>query len=487
MSKLQDIAKRESSIKRTENGAMVYNTTYNACIDLFALGGALRPRSEEDIRDKFANAFNESPEITTKMLFYIGNIRGGLGERRTFNVCLKWLAENYPSIVIKNLENIPHFNRWDSLFTLVGTACEQDMWKYIDMQLTKDIESYYAMRPVSLLAKWMPSENATSKETKALAHRGMSALEFTPRNYRKTLSKLRKYIDVTEVKMSSNKWTDINYEVVPSRAMANYNCAFKRHDAEGFGKYIEALNKGEKKINASTLFPYDLVKNYIYWNNSQKSEVVEQQWKALPNYVEGDSNILVMADVSGSMYGRPLETSVGLAIYFAERNDGPLKGTYMTFTDRPHFQYITGLETLRAKVNKVTRTDIGYSTNLEAAFDYLLKQAVENGFTQKDMPEAICVISDMEVDKYMRPGYKWDFIQTQKVKYERCGYKLPKMILWNVEARQDTFLSQSDDVLFVSGQSPSVFKQLMGNLNGVTSYDLMMKTLNDEMYDCVVV
>lgn len=487
MSKLQEIAKRESSIKRTENGAMAYNTTYDTCIDLFALGGALRPRTENDIINKFANAFNESPEIATKMLFYIGNIRGGLGERRTFNVCLKWLAHNYPSIVEANLENIPHFNRWDSLFTLVGTACEQKMWEYIERQLISDLENMRAEKSVSLLAKWMPSENTASQKTRWMARRVMSALELTPRKYRKILTMLRKYIDVTEVKMSGQKWTDIKYENVPSRAMANYNHAFKEHDAEGFGRYIEALNKGEKKINASTLFPYDLVKNFVFYNRGKKNEVVEQQWKALPNYVEGDSNILVMADVSGSMYGRPLETSVGLAIYFAERNNGRLKGTYMTFTDRPHFQYITGLETLESKVERVMRTDIGYSTNLEAAFDYLLKQAVENGFTQEDMPEAICVISDMEVDRYMRPGYKWDFIQTQKAKYERCGYKLPKMILWNVEARQDTFLSQSDDVLFVSGQSPSVFKQLIGDLNGVTSYDLMMNTLNDKMYDCVVV
>lgn len=487
MSKLQEIAKRESSIKKTENGAIAYDTTLNSCIDLFAIAGAMRPRKEDEIRKKFKKAFIESPLIATKILFYTGNIRGGLGERRTFNICLKWLAEKNPDIVIANLKNISHFNRWDSLFTLVGTPCECAMWKHIDSQLVKDITNMRLNEPVSLLAKWMPSENTSSQKTRWLARRAMSCLELTPRKYRKILSRLRKYIDVTEIKMSGQKWTDIKYENVPSHAMKNYNLAFKRHDEDGFKKYIESLNKGEKKINASTLFPYDLVKNYTNYGNINKNEVAEQQWKALPNYVEGDSNILVMADVSGSMYGRPMDTSVGLAIYFAERNKGSLHGTYMTFTNRPHFQYINANDTLENKVKKVLNTDVGYSTNLELAFDYLLSIAIENNFKQEDMPEAICVISDMEINQYMRPGYRWDFIQTQKAKYERCGYNFPKMILWNVESRQDTFLSQSDDVIFVSGQSPSVFKQLIGNLNGVSNYDLMMKTLNDKMYDCVVV
>ena len=269
--------------------------------------------------------------------------------------------------------------------------------------------------------------------------------------------------------------------------MMKYNNAFKKHDMDGFCRYIEALNRGEKKINASTLYPYDLVKNYLSYNTAQKSEVVEQQWKALPNYIDEESNILIMADVSGSMYGRPLETSIGLAIYFAERNKGPLEGIYMTFTSHPRFQYIDASETLERKVEKVRNTDIGYSTNLSRAFDYLLEKAVDYDFKQEDMPNAIVVISDMEIDHYMRPSSNWDFIKTQKAKYAAYGYTLPKMILWNVEARNDTILSKSDDVLFVSGQSPSTFKSLLGNLNGKTNWDLMLEVLNNEIYNCITI
>ncbi len=487
MSKLQQIAKAETQTKLTENGAMAYNTTDNSLVDLFGTIGALRPRSEQDIRDKFANAFNQDKLLATKMLFYAGNIRGGLGERRTFRICLKWLAQNYPSIVRKNLQNIPLFNRWDSLFVLVDTPVEKDMWDFIAMQLADDILNYQNNKPISLLAKWMPSENASSVNSKRLARKFIKMTGMPAKAYRKTLAQLRRYLDVTEAKMSANKWDSISYESVPSRAMMNYNRAFAKHDCTRFGEYMESVSNGEKKINASTLYPYDLVKNYTSYHCAEDNLVAEQQWKALPNYVEGDSNILVMADVSGSMLGRPMDTSVGLAVYFAERNNGPLKGTYMTFTDEPHFQYINVDDTLYNKIHKVLHTDVGYGTDLEAAFNYLLKAAIDFKFTQEDMPAAICVISDMEINSYMRRGYHWDFINAQKAKYAAAGYKLPKMIMWNVEARQDTFLSQSDDVLFVSGQSPSVFKQLISNLNGVNNYELMLKTLNDKMYDCVVV
>ena len=486
-SKLQQIAKEESSIKRTENGAFAYNTTDNSLVDLFAIIGALRPRTESEIRDKFANAFNQDALLATKMLFYAGNIRGGLGERRTFRICLEWLANNYPSIVEKNIGAIPLFNRWDSIFVLIGTPCESYMWKFVYEQIVEDWSNYKNKKSISLLAKWMPSENASSIYTKRNAKIARQNFNLTSRQYRKMLSTLRKYLDVTEVKMSNGEWSNINYETVPSRAMMKYNNAFKKHDMDGFCRYIEALNRGEKKINASTLYPYDLVKNYLSYNTAQKSEVVEQQWKALPNYIDEESNILIMADVSGSMYGRPLETSIGLAIYFAERNKGPLEGIYMTFTSHPRFQYIDASETLERKVEKVRNTDIGYSTNLSRAFDYLLEKAVDYDFKQEDMPNAIVVISDMEIDHYMRPSSNWDFIRTQKAKYAAYGYTLPKMILWNVEARNDTILSKSDDVLFVSGQSPSTFKSLLGNLDGKTNWDLMLEVLNNEMYNCITI
>jgi Mg-chelatase subunit ChlD len=222
------------------------------------------------------------------------------------------------------------------------------------------------------------------------------------------------------------------------------------------------------------------------WRWSKTDTIVEEQWKALPNYVKGENNILVMADVSGSMYGRPIETSIGLATYFAQHNKGDYHNLYLTFTSVPHFIELSEGASLMECIQTVANTDMGYSTNLEAAFNLILQHAVNNNIRDKDLPKALVVVSDMEIDCYMRQN-KMDFVDAMKSKFARYGYTLPKLVLWNVEARNDTILSKQEDVLLVSGQSASTFRELCGNLEGKTAWDLMLETLNNSMYDRVVV
>ena len=406
---------------------------------------------------------------------------------------MRWLAINHPNVVRDNLVNFPHFNRWDSLFTLVGTTVEKDMWQYITDQLNLDLDAVINEKKggkragISLLAKWMPTETAHSTEARVLAKKAMRALSLTPRMYRKMLSTLRAHLKVVESLMSANKWNEVEYPAVPSYAMKNYRKAFGKHDQDRFGEYIASLNKGEAKINASTLYPYDLVHEYMNRWTPIADPVIEAQWKALPNYVEGENNILVMADVSGSMYGRPMETSIGLATYFAQHATSDYHGLYMTFTDKPHFIDISRETTLARCVEKVRTTDVGFSTNLDAAFAKVLNHALEHHIKNEDMPKALVVISDMEIDPYFRGRRNMDFVQKWIAEFAKFGYTLPLLCLWNVEARNDTFLSQSNNVLLVSGQSASTFRNLCGALNGKTAWDFMCEVLNDPMYDCVVI
>ena len=494
---------REGSTKRTENGAFAYDSTaQGALLDLFSQIGALRPRTEREIESKFAAAFREDKLLATKMLFYAGDIRqGGLGERRTFRICLRWLADNHPEIVNKNIELIPYFNRFDSWFVLCGTKCEKLMWENVAKTLAADMKAYNASVgnkhvPISLLAKWMPSENTSSEKTRQMAVKAQRALQLTPRKYRKMLSALRKHINVTERLMSAGEWAKIDYAKVPSYAMHNYGSAFAKHDHERFDAYLKSVKKGEVKINASVLYPYDLVEKYMntrevgtYYGGCfvarNENAVVEAQWKAMPNYLTKPVNAVVMADVSGSMRGRPMATSIGLATYFAQHNTGHYHNQYLTFTSEPKFINIREGASLLECVKKVAEAGVGYSTNLEKAFLAVLETAVNYRVPKNEMPKALVVISDMEIDKYMRPGRHWDFLDVMRHRFANYGYALPKIVMWNVNARKDTVLSQSEDVIFISGQSASSFKSLCQNLDGITAYELMVQTLNGKAYEKV--
>ena len=491
-----DVIKENATRKYTENGAKAYNTTGDCLLDLFSIAGALRTRSEEDIVSKFSLAFSEDNLLATKLLFYMGNIRGGLGERRTFRICLKWLAENHPAIISKNISLIAAFNRWDSIFELLDTPAETVMWTYLIETLMTDMSNYTtAMRTgttphLTLLAKWLPSDNASSKKTRKLARRIIEKLNISSKQYRQMLSALRTGLKVVEKSMSANEWDKITYSNVPSYAMKNYRRAFERHDGERFTDFIESVKRGEEKINSSTLFPYDIIHQYANnsWNLSVKKydEILEQQWKALPNYVNDGSNVLVMADVSGSMEGRPMETSVGLAIYFAQHNTGFYHNTFMTFSSIPSYFYLNDGASLKDCINKVANSPWDMTTNLTGAMKTILEDAKENKICSEDMPKALVVISDMEIDAAERYGRntKWDYADTLADMFEKYGYKMPKLVFWNVQSRNDTFLTKGKNTVLVSGQSPSTFRSVLKTID-MTAYEAMLEVLNDPMYDCV--
>ena len=469
----------ETSVTLTENGGRALSTTGDKLINLFAVLGALRTRPT-DVIDKFDAAYRENADLATKMAFYGRDVRGGLGERAVGRLMLRELAIINPDVVKANLANIVKFGRYDDLFVLFDTSVETDMIEFIKKQLVLDYKCMKSYQQVSLLAKWMPSINASSEHTKALAHRFVKAFNTTPRNYRKNLSALRKYIDVTEVKMSANKWTDIDYKAVPSNAMSNYGSAFARHDYEGFNRYMDAVKSGDVKINASTLYPYNVIETLE--RNSR--DVAEAQWNALPNYVDRDNNFLIMADVSGSMSGRPMHTSVGLAIYFSERNHGAFANKFMTFTDIPQIVEIND-GTLYEKYRSVTR-HVGYNTNLEAAFDAILSTAVRTHCPQADLPKALVIISDLEIDYW--DGGSLTFTEEMHKRFADAGYEMPKLVYWNVDSRKDTFLASKNDpnTILVSGQSASTFKNLIRGID-LSAFEIMEQTLNDPRYDCVVV
>ena len=484
-----------SSYKETENGAFALSSTQNDLLNAFGTLGAMRSRSNEDIINTFMKAYGQDRLLAMKLLFYIRDSRGGTGERDIFRIIANHLAQTHTKDMEVNLKYIPEFGRWDDLYAFVGTKLEDTAFAVMHEQYALDLVNAKEGKPVSLLGKWLKSANASSRITRKLGELTATKFGESLKNYRKHLSLLRKVIDVTEVKMSSNDWDKIDYEKVPSYASKNYREAFKRHDGERYAEFIGAVEKGEASIKAATLFPYDIVRSYGYnswgWDGNDDSKVdetLEAQWKALPNYVTDGKKFLVMADTSGSMTGLPMETSVSLAIYFAERNTGDFHGKFITFTDNPRLIDIPDNWTLRERINYVLKNEyVGYNTNLEKAFELVLDAAIKNHCSQEDLPEAILVISDMEIDQFGSRKANTTFTAEMSKRFADAGYKMPTLVYWNVNARMDTFHAEaSDDVRFVSGSSAAIFKGLCEHM-GYSAMDLMLNVLNDERYSCITV
>lgn len=508
-----------SNLTETENGHAAASTTNSAVLDLYGQIGAIRDRDESDILDLFKKAIREDKLLAAKMMFYGRDCRGGTGERKVFRTMLKWAADNEPDILRMNLNLIPEFGRWDDLYALVGTKLEDEMFGLMHEKLMDDLMDMEDHRPISLLAKWMKSVNASSEETKKLGKLTCKKLGFVNEKwYRKTLSELRAYIDVVEKKMSTGEWSEIEYEKVPSKAGLIYRKAFRKHDETRYNEYISSVEKGEKKINVAMNTPQDLVHAYIdqrcIYNMGFKEldPTIEAMWKNQPDYIHSDENVICMVDTSGSMYGRPIEVSTGLGMYFAQKNRGAFHNLFMTFESDPHFVSLVEGDSFLGNLRRTFDADWGGSTDLNKACRTLLQFAKNNNVPQADMPTRLIIISDMEIDAASgyrgyatrriyneRFGcYEWvpfnrsDILQIDELRamYEQAGYKMPQVIYWNVESRDNHFQTRSDipGTMLASGSSPKVFEAVMAMKDyEATPYDAMLEVLNGERYSAVQV
>lgn len=505
--------KNEFNKTFTENRAVAYKSTNNACLDAFGSLGAMRFSSDDDIVRIFSNAFYENSELAIKMAFYIRDIRGGQGQRRVFRTIIKWLANYYPNIVIANLDNILYYGRGDDYTCLFDTDVEFPMVKKVKEILNKDIASMVDGKECSLLAKWLPSENTSSAETKCFAKKFIRGLGITPREYRQTLSKLRKYIDVTEVKMSANEWDKIDYSHVPARAAMNYSDAFLRHSRGNYIDYLQHLFAGRAKVNAASLFPVDIIHRVRenMHNPSEKDRILlDAMWNALPNYLDGKEETgICVVDTSSSMYELPLEVALSLGIYNADKCHGPFKNHFITFSRRPDLVELKGNDIIEKVYNIKEICD---NTNIEAVFDLILNVAIENKMKQEDLPSKLYIISDMQFD-YATTYYDWydrryvknrPFMQIMREKFENAGYKMPALIYWNVRASKCGMFHDTvdgEDVAMVSGYSASLFKSIIEGTTFEESVDsngdtvikekidpmtVMLNTLNSERYSRVI-
>jgi len=434
----------------TENNMVAHSTSNNACVDLFFQIGAMRSWNKQQKQNAFIKAYAENPTIALKILFYSRDIRGGQGERQTFRDIFECVPENY-----KYVHHIPEYGRWDDLLHTFG-----------DEIIIKGLKEGN-----QLCAKWMPRQGPVAK-------RLADKMQLSARNWRKLLVSLT---NVVEQKMCANQWKDINYSHTPSQAARIYRNAFKRHDKDGYTAYLKNVEEGKQKINAGALAPHDLVRAYLAWNSNQ-DQTIEAQWKALPNYITGTNKLLPICDVSGSMIGTPLEVSIALGIYISERNKGPFQDAFVTFSNKPTLEVLNG--NLHQRVTQLARADWEMSTNLEAVFALVLKKAKEAALKQEDMPETLLILSDMQFNQATKSDKT--AMGMLKKQYKDAGYKIPRIVFWNLRAVDKTFPVQNKDgVAMVSGFSPSIMKNILQGKD-FSPEGIMLDTVMSERYSRII-
>ncbi len=486
MSFIESLHKSTNKTARTLNGAISNRSTLDPLLDFFSNAGAMRGR-EADAVSLFNKAFAQEPQLALRCLMYLRDVRGGQRERSVPRAIFSNLEA---AAALSILKHVPEYGRWDDLqFLDRSEEIKAKVALFIHDQLREDEAAMAADKSISLMAKWLPSENASSRETRKEALMLAKYLGLKPSQYRKKVVALRKYYNnFLERLMSENRWSEIDYEHLPSQAHRKHVKAFQRHDSERYGRYLVDVKMGKKKINSKTTFTYeiyDLLGLGTYGAHADQTtiDVAQAMWNALPDYTNGQ-NALVLADVSGSMNGRPMSISTTLAVYFAERNKGPFAGYYMTFTDVPTLTQVTDKGNIYDKLNFVENHNVGYNTNLYRAFRTILDTAIQAKASQDELPQVLYIISDMQFDRAggQLQGHEETNFETAQREFKEAGYELPHVVYWNVNAiGSDAPATKYDDkVTLISGASQSTFQHVVA---GKTPIESMLDILNSERYE----
>ncbi len=467
----------------TTNGMTTNSTSLNNCVDMFFNIGAMRGKNKASIINVFTKAYNENPLVAMRLLFWVRDVRGGAGERQIFKDIIMYLAINHTETLRKNIHLISEYGRWDDLLTLIDTPLQKDVLGIIGQAL-KDGDS--------LLAKWLPRPAGKNIVNKLQANLIRKHLGLSPKVYRKMLVENS---NTVEQLMCAKDFSKIDYSKLPSKAMSDLMKSFSRNDLERFQAYLASLEKGETKINAGAIYPYDVLKN-MHQGNTTGANL---QWNALPNYMEGNTErVIPLVDVSGSMSCPAggsgslscMEVAISLGLYISERNEGVFKDAFITFHANPQLLTVNG--TLSERYNQMARSSWGGNTNLEAVFQLILKKAVQHNIKEEEMPTTLIILSDMQFDQATSSRYnggsEWNPTAQRMIEklYSDAGYKAPKIVYWNLNSRNtdSPVAYNKQDTCLVSGFNTSILKNILAGKD-MTPMTIMMDVVDSDRYAAV--
>lgn len=461
MNAFVEAVKSVPTITRTENGMKTFDSSKSNLVDLFFAIGASRGK---DLSTEFARALAQDETLALRLLMWARDVRGGAGEREVVRKILLNLEKTNPTALARVLPHLAEFGRWDDLLIFQTKEVKATAFTMIGDALRERN---------GLAAKWMPRQGALAAEIRTFF--GMS-----PKFYRKSLVELSKTV---EQNMCAQDWTNINYSHVPSLAAARYQKAFKKHDTVGYDAYKAKLATGDAKVNAAAVYPYDVIKSHKFGGDAT---VMQAQWDALPNYI-GDELVLPMCDVSGSMScpvgGNAnltcMDVCVSLGLYLADKNTGPFKDMFLTFSAKSKIEILKG--NLTSKLAQLQRSQWDMNTNLNAAFDEVLRVAVAGKVDASDMPKYILIMSDMQFDQCAR--HDDSAMQMIERKYAEAGYTVPNIVFWNLNARagQSPVKFDKKGTALVSGFSPAILQSILA-AEDLDPVSVMIKTICSPRY-----
>jgi hypothetical protein len=468
----------------TKEGAKAYEHSLDHAVEFFSKAGSMFVDKksfydgEESALSLFQKVWIVDEELAMKLLLWLRDCRGGGANRSGARACYSWLGNNGPEWLAANIGWLPLVGRWDDLRSLFGTSAgEQAIKLWADAIKSNDV----------LAAKWSDrSDGAVRKEL------GLKIGDF-----RRLLAKIRK-AHIVEHTMCTQRWNEVDYEHVPSLAMARYTKAFGAHDEERFDKYKESLKKGEVKINASVLFPHDCIRTANYGDK----EIANAQFDALPNYMEGtDEKVMVISDTSGSMDQtvagsiRAVDISQGLALYCSARmpKDGPFYKKFVGFCDESNFKDWEGMTFSEAIGNENVFDGAIGSTKIHTALDLILKTAKIFKVTEDQMPTTLIIVSDMQfhtesggIGMYQNYGVDGDGSEVEEClkRYEDEGYRKPKVVYWNTSGYAGSPATiKSPNTALVSGFATGILEALLTGTD-FTPKSVMLRAL--EKYNVTV-
>ena len=480
---------------QTWNGAFSNDSSGEDLTNLFysSCRGIDRSRFEELLNASWI----ASPLYTLKCIAYIRDIRGGKGERQLGRWALEWLSSKSPSDLERNIKSyVDQYGRWDDLLSLV-TLNKDLVCSTFKAQLVADLESLGGNKSISLCAKWVPSEGkSVDKKTHIFKHIA-AAMEISNSDLRHQLTSLRKKIDLVESHLCDMTLEQVNYSHVPSKCMHIHSKpknAFIRRDEARFNEYKQALVKGEAKINASTLFPHEIV-NSTY--NSQDDAIIDAQWHCMIEKLSAEekhhlSKTMAVVDVSGSMMNgtssaRPIDVAIAIGLLVSEMNpNSALKNKILTFSSNPRFHSVTGT-TLRARCQSINHSDWAMSTDFIKAFRLILDTAKQHKLTQENLPDTLIVISDMQFNSGTNENEYLSNYEILYKEYEQAGYKVPKLVFWNVNGSTKDYpvVAGNTNTALVSGFSIDILKDVLAG-EDVTPLKTAIRTLSKERYASIV-